>query len=190
MPRKTIFVSDALEERMKHLREKLKTQGKEDVNWSKVACDAFEVKLREFSKTKPRTSESLALDCFIAEEFMGWKIVQTDWTERTGQTDRMFDAFKDDKGKLHPLDEVPTYSTNEAVNVAVIEAARKREITFTITPHGKDEWLVRGFFKGSGFNWRTAPERRDIPAAVCEILFDFVSEAKREGRMGKSKGAP
>lgn len=142
-----------------------------DVNWSKVAADAIVAKLKDLSPKKGRTPEDLELDAAIAENLFGWKLVQTDYTARTGQLSGMIDAYKDETGELRTLDEVPRYSDDVDLTAEVIKAASRKHIGINImSPKAGEDRLVRGFQKGKSIMFASADTLEDVPAAVCKVI--------------------
>src|SRR5213595_2519080 len=101
----------------------------EEVNWSQVAAEAFEKKLRELAQKNQRTAEHFELDAAIAERLFGWKVVQMDYTERTGKVSGVIPGFKDSDGKIRTLDELPRFSSDmNSANDAIKVAGNKQQI--------------------------------------------------------------
>src|SRR5579863_6081553 len=145
------------------LRDRMDRFKKED--WTKVAVEAFEKRLREMSLKNQRTSEQFELDAAIADRLFGWKLVQTDYTERTGKMPGAIPGFKDSEGTIRTLDELPRFSSDMAsANDAIKEAGKSKQIWVAIIkPAAGDGTVVRGFQAGKSIQFSNAETEEEVP---------------------------
>jgi hypothetical protein len=164
--RMNISVPDSVKRRM---------DGFPNENWSQVAVRAFESHL--VGLEGKRTMEHFGLDMFIAEHLFGWKFSRTQILQQKGQDFIFVDQCRDDQGRLRNVSEVPPFSTNiKVLGDAYAKAAKKGIFIAVQKPAAGEERLVRGGMKGKSMLWATADTEKQIPEAICKLIYRLLTE--------------
>lgn len=167
---KTISVPEDLHKRMLAL--------KDQPNWSRVASEAFETKLKELERHGSRTMQQFGRDMDIAETLFGWRFTKTNVLKKDDQDFVFIDACEDENKRPRNVSEVPPYTSDTKAMGDVLRAAQKKGIFVAVQkPQVGEERLVRGFRKGeTKMVWATADTEKQIPEAVCNVVYRLLTE--------------